>query len=378
LAKAGPGDHHGSVSTLQMLGAIARATGDFSVESLSLGPLRPGEVRLRVRAAGMCRTDSEAFHMVELPAVLGHEAVGDVTETFGDCGDIQVGDRVAVSYPSCGACPECAQGRLWLCERNWALSFDGCRLDGSRPIAWREQEIASAFFQQSSFATLANVPARSLVKVSATVPLEVVAALPCGLLTGSGAVTNVLAVPEGGCCAVVGTGAVGLAAIMTARMAGASNIVAIDIHEGRLNLSHELGATLTVNSRRSDAESEIWDLFPGGIPHILDTTGSSQAWDMAMRVLSRGGTFAFVTTPEPVETYSISPFDLFLKVACMKSVLLGATNPREQIPQMLEWWSQGHFPIERLTRTYPLEDINVASKDAKSGRTIKPIIVMPD
>ena len=362
----------------EVLGALALTTGGYSIELLSLGPLQPGEVRIRVRAAGMCRTDAEAFHMVALPAVLGHEAVGDVLETLGDCGDIEVGDRVAVSYPSCGTCPECGRGRLWLCERNWALSFDGTRLDGSKPITWQNQEVSSAFFQQSSFAALANVPARSLVKIGAHIPVDIVAALPCGLLTGSGAVTNVLEISEGGCCAILGTGAVGLAAVMTARIAGAADIVAIDIHDDRLKLSRELGATHAVNVGSADAEAQIRDQFPQGISHILDTTGSAQAWEMALRVIGRGGTFAFVTTPEPVEMFTVSPFELFLKVASMKSVLLGGANPREQIPLMLQWWSQGQFPIERLVRSYPLEDINDAARDSACGRTIKPVIIMPD
>jgi aryl-alcohol dehydrogenase len=362
----------------ELLGALALTTGGYSIESLSLGSLQPGEVRIKVRAAGMCRTDAEAFHMLALPAVLGHEAVGDVLETLGDCGEIEVGNRVAVSYPSCGACPECGSGRLWLCERNWALSFDGSRLDGSRPITWQNQEVSSAFFQQSSFASQANVPARSLVKIGAHIPVEVVAALPCGLLTGSGAVTNVLEISEGGCCAIFGTGAVGLAAIMTARIMGAADIVALDIHDDRLELSRDLGATHTVNAGRADAEAQMRDQFPQGISHILDTTGSAQAWGLAMRVIGRGGTFAFVTTPEPVETFTVSPFELFLKVASMKSVLLGGVNPRDQIPRMLHWWSEGQFPLERLVRRYALEDINVAASDSASGRTIKPVIIMPD
>lgn len=165
---------------------------------------------------------------------------------------------------------------------------------------------------------------------------------------------------------------------MTARIAGAADIVAIDIHDDRLELSRELGATHAVNVGSADAEAQIRDQFPQGISHILDTTGSAQAWEMALRVIGRGGTFAFVTTPEPVEMFTVSPFELFLKVASMKSVLLGGANPREQIPLMLQWWSQGQFPIERLVRSYSLEDINDAASDSACGRTIKPVIIMPD
>jgi aryl-alcohol dehydrogenase len=371
-------DNHVRVSSIPILGAIAQEGGRYAIEPIALGTLQPGEVRIRVLASGMCRTDAEAFHMVPLPAVLGHEAVGDVIEVREPAGDIRVGDRVAVSYPSCGACHACDSGRLWLCESNWALSFDGCRHDGSRPITWRGDAVSSAFFQQSSFATEAIVPARSLVTVPADVPVDVIAALPCGLLTGSGAVTNVLAVPPGGTCAVLGTGAVGLAAIMTSRICRAESIIAIDIHEERLQLSRELGATHAFNASAPDVVEQIRRSFPDGIPHILDTTGSPQGWELGLGQMARGGTFAFVTTPEPVETYRISPFDVFLKAASMKSVLLGAANPRDHIPRMLQWWADGTFPIERLVRSYTLSDINIAAEDSAAGRTIKPIIVMPD
>lgn len=372
------GGDHVRMTANPILGAIAQEGGRYAIESLGLGELQPGEARIRVLASGMCRTDAEAFGMVPLPAVLGHEAVGVVLEVCEPLGDVNVGDRVAVSYPSCGQCSACISDRLWLCESNWALSFDGCRHDGSKPIRWRGSDVSSAFFQQSSFATEAIVPTRSLVAIPADVPIDVAAALPCGLLTGTGAITNVLGVPPFGVCAVIGTGAVGLAAVMAARISRAESIIAIDVHEDRLRLSRELGATHAFNASAPDVGEEIRHAFPDGIPHVLDTTGSPQAWDLAMSQLSRGGTFAFVTTPEPVETYRISPFDIFLKVATLKAVLLGAANPREQIPLMLKWWAAGEFPIERLVRSYSLDDINTAAEDSLVGRTIKPIIVMPD
>lgn len=360
-----------------VLGAVSLPDGRYAVEPIVLGPLQSGEARIRVLATGMCRTDAEAFHMLPLPAVLGHESVGDVIELHGDAGDLRIGDRVAVSYPSCGGCSPCKQGDLWLCDQNWALSFDGHRADGTRPIQWRGEAISSAFFQQSSFATEAIVPIRSLVKVPRDIPVEVVAALPCGQLTGSGAVTNVLKIPSGGSCAVIGAGAVGLSAVMTARICGAESILTIDIHPERLRLSQELGATHAVDAGSPNAADEVHRAFPDGIPLILDTTGSAQAWSLAMSILARGGKFAFVTTPEPVEEYGISPFELFLKVGTMTPVLLGAALPREQIPLLLAWWSEGLFPIERLVRTYPLAEINMAAADAAAGRTIKPVIIMP-
>ncbi len=349
---------------------------DFQIQDVEVGPLQAGEALVQVLASGICRTDTEARELTPTPSVLGHEGVGVVEAVSPGTGSPAVGDLVVMSYPSCGECDMCAAGRRWLCIHNWSLSFDGQRLDGSCPVSREGVRLASAFFQQSSFATRAVVPSRSLVLAPRDVPIEVLAAMPCGVMTGAGAVLNVLNVRAGDSVAVIGVGAVGLAAVMAAKVMGAETIIAIDVHSGRLALSRRLGATHTIRATRQSVPAVILRLFPGGVRAVLDTTGRASSWIDAVAYLERGGDIAFVTTPEPVETYAFPPFPLFLKCGNLRSVLLGCADSHELLPTLFDWYRQGIFPVDELVRTYPLRDIGQALDDAARGDTIKPVLLM--
>ena len=349
----------------------------FALQSIELGPLAKGEVLVRVLASGICRTDSEARELTPTPSVLGHEGVGIVEELGPDVTGVAPGDLVVMSYPSCGACAGCLRDTRWLCEHNWSLSFDGQRGDGSRTVHRDGVPLASAYFQQSSFSTRAVVPARSLVLAPADIPLPVLAALPCGVLTGVGAVLNVLEVSAGDSLAVIGTGAVGLAAIMAAKILGATTIVAIDVHPGRLELSRRLGATHVISAVGQSVPEAILEQIPEGIRAVLDTTGRQSSWSDAVEYLRRGGDIAFVTTPEPVETYAFPPFPLFLKCGSLRSVLLGGANAQDLLPTIFSWYSRGEFPVDELVRTYAFEEIDLAFEHSAAGETIKPVLLMP-
>ena len=349
---------------------------DFDIQDVEVGPLVLGEVLVKVLASGICRTDAEARELTPTPSVLGHEGVGIVEATASETGAARVGDLVVMSYPSCGSCTSCLTGRRWLCSHNWSLSFDGQRLDGSKPVRRGGTPLASAFFQQSSFATRSVVPANSLVVAPPDLPIEVLAALPCGVMTGAGAVINVLDIKEGDSVAVVGAGAVGLAAVMAAKVMGAQTIIAIDVHSGRLALSRRLGATHTIRATGQSVPAALLKVLPNGVRAVLDTTGRPSSWIDAVAYLQRGGDIAFVTTPEPVETYAFPPFPLFLKCGNLKSVLLGCADSHDLLPTLFDWYRKGLFPVDQLIRTYPMADIGVAHEDAARGETIKPVLLM--
>ena len=349
----------------------------FTLQPVELGPLASGEVLDRVLASGVCGTDMEARELTPTPSVLGHEGVGIVEELGPDVTGVVPGDLVVMSYPSCGDCAGCLRDTRWLCENNWSLSFDGNRGDGSRPVLRDGVPIASAYFQQSSFSTRAIVPARSLVLAPSDIPLPVLAALPCGVLTGVGAVLNVLKVSSGDSLAVIGTGAVGLAAIMAAKILGATTIVAIDVHPGRLELSRQLGATHSISALGQSVPEAILQQIPEGIRAVLDTTGRQSSWSDAVTYLQRGGDFAFVTTPEPVETYGFPPFPLFLKCGSLHTVLLGGANAQDTLSTIFAWYRQGEFPVDDIVRTYAFEDIELAFEHSIAGETIKPVLLMP-
>ena len=185
---------------------LREAGGQFTLEQVELDNLRAGELLVQVEACGVCHTDVQGKTLLEPPCVLGHEGTGTVIASGPGVEGVSPGDCVVMSYPSCGACPQCRSVQPFHCPSNLSLSLDGRRSDGSRTMKLESEWINGAWFQQSAFATHAIVPARSAVVVDSSLPLAVRAALGCGALTGAGTVVNALALDETASLAVVGVG----------------------------------------------------------------------------------------------------------------------------------------------------------------------------
>ena len=237
-------------------------------------------------------------------------------------------------------------------------------LDGSNAL--QASGVRGHFFGQSSFATHLLATERNLVMVSKELPLALLAPLGCGLQTGAGTVLNSLAVPKGASLAVFGSGAVGLAAIMAARISGAHPIIAVDIVPHRLELALELGATHTIDNRGGDLLSRIAGITGSGIDYLVETTGVAEMEEMAVKVLNRHGTAAFVATATgrgalPGGRKAIG-------------VIQGDAVPHRFIPRLLELYRAGVFPFDRLIKFYDFAEINRAMDDARSGKTIKPVL----
>src|SRR3954466_13651735 len=246
---------------VEIQAAVTDAKGaPFAVQTVEVDELRPEEVLVKVAAAGICHTDlivRDQWYPVPLPAVLGHEGAGVVEHVGTNVAKVAAGDRVGVSFHSCGACPKCTTGRPMYCDDFFARNFGATRPDGTTALSRGDQSIHSHFFGQSSFATYAVATERNVVKLPEDVPLEVAAPFGCGIQTGAGAILNVMRPPAGASVAVFGTGTVGLAAIMAAAVAGATTIIGIDLNAARLELARELGATHTVNAGEEDCEAAI-------------------------------------------------------------------------------------------------------------------------
>ena len=232
----------------EITGAVVRQKGGpFKVEKLTLDDCRPEEVLVKVVATGMCHTDMVArdqLYDVPLPIVLGHEGAGMVEAVGSSVKKVAVGDHVVLTYMWCGHCKPCLRGDLTYCENFYPLNFGGAREDGS--TATHEAgggAVHDHFFGQSSFGTFALVHERNVIRVPRDAPLELLGPLGCGIQTGAGAVMNALKVTPGSSFAAFGGGAVGLSAVMAARVAGATTIIAADVVPSRLELAKELGAT---------------------------------------------------------------------------------------------------------------------------------------
>lgn len=349
--------------------------GKFSIEDVELDDLHPGEAYVRIEAVGVCHTDMNMQFLLGMPAVVGHEGTGVVEEVAPDVEYVKPGDRVIISWPTCGVCPKCLVGRIDLCERQFPLNFGGRRADGTQTIKFKGEFIHGSYFQQSSFATYSVVPVSSLVKVEDDIPAEVRAALPCGIMTGAGAVVNAFAMGPKDDLVVFGAGAVGLSAIMAAKVSGVYPLVAVDVHQQRLDLALELGATHAFNARDDDVVAGLQGLRPAGFRYVIDTSAKQSSLTTAAQCVASGGAFGVVAVPEPqVPDFSIATL-LFPKGVRLQFILAGSSTPRLFIPQMLEWYKLGRFPVDRLVKTFAFEQINEAWGESAAGRVVKPVLL---
>ena len=366
--------------------AVLREKGGvFEFEDIAVGPVRPDEVRVRVVATGVCHTDllvRDQLLPPGLPAVLGHEGSGIVEETGSQVRDLAVGDPVVMSPLSCGRCANCLSAHPMHCLWWGPLNLRGRRSDGSTAYHGADgTELNGHFFGQSAFAGEVVVPAHSAVKVPAEAPLELLGPLGCGLQAGAGTVLNVLKPAAGTSLAVFGAGAVGLAAVMAARLAGCGPIAVVDRNRQRLELAVELGATHALDADDPDlveAVKRIGGVGPTGgigVDAVVDAVGLPATVQSALGALAMGGSLAMAGSNGTGQQAAIDLTQLMGR--SVHGVIEGDSVPRLLIPRLVGHFLAGRFPIDRLIRTYAFGAINEAVADAESGRTVKPVLLIP-
>lgn len=360
---------------------VEEKSGPFVFRELDLEAPRPNEVLVRIVAAGICQTDLHVRNQdypVPLPLVLGHEGAGVVESVGAGVKGVTVGDHVVLSYPSCGECRFCRSGQNAYCEHAFEICFGGSRLDGSNALRWpagaaRSRTVHGHFFGQSSFATYAVADASNVVKVPKDLPLELLAPLGCGFQTGAGAVLNSLQVRQGSSIAIFGTGAVGMAAIMAARAAGATVIIAVDIKPKRLALARELGATHAINAREEDTAQQIKRITRIGADYVLEITARPEMLKLAVDVLAPLGTAALIGGA-PAGTQAPVDMNTLLNGRTARGIIQGDAVPQVFIPKLIQMYQAEQFPFDRLVRFYDFDFIDRAVADAQSGQTIKPVL----
>lgn len=357
---------------IQARAAVLRAAdAPFQLEDVVLDGPGNGEVVVRIAGVGLCHSDlMPRTPFAKPPVICGHEGAGVVEQLGPGVDSLAVGDHVVLSFDSCGSCVNCVAARPAYCDTFWPRNLTGYRVD--RTTNARDADgvpLGGRWFGQSSFATHAVVAARNAVRVDPGLPIELLGPLSCGVLTGAGAVLNALDVRAGEGIVVFGAGAVGLSAVMAARAAGATKIVAVDVNPKRLELATELGATDTVDST-TDLRAQL--KRHSGVPYSLDTTGVPDVLSAALGVLRGGGVLGVLGTPRG--DWTLTPRDLSTGRS-IRGILMGDATPRQFIPVLIDLWQQGLLPFDRLITTFPLERINDAERAMLDGDVVKPVLL---
>lgn len=363
---------------MDIVAAVIRETsGKFQVEELALGEPRADEVLVRIAGVGVCHTDlscRDQMYPVPLPAVLGHEGAGVVEAVGKAVTKVKPGDHVVLSYRSCGECRNCQRDEPSHCLKIFECNFSGARDDGSITLHKEGVPVHGNFFGQSSFATYALATEANTVKVADDVPLELLGPLGCGVQTGAGAVINSLAPEPGSSIAVFGCGSVGLSAVMAAAVVDCRSIIAIDPVAERLELAKSLGATDIIDPTEGDPVARIVELTQGGADYSLECTALPAVFRQAVDSLCVTGVCGLVGAA-PMGTEVSLDMNSIMFGRTVKGIIEGDSIPDQFIPQMVDLYRRGRFPIDKLVTFYSLEEINNAVADSEQGKVVKAVLI---
>jgi aryl-alcohol dehydrogenase len=359
--------------------AVLRQRGQpYTIEPVELVDPGPGQVLIKLAACGICFTDVGVQRYEQgtpLPQVLGHEGAGTVLAVGAGVTNVAPGDRVVLSYASCGACANCAHDHPQYCANFMALNYAGVLPDGRVPMNQGGAAVYGGFFGQSSFAEHAIAYARNTVKLADDVPFALAAPFGCGLQTGAGTAYNTLNVQPQHSFAVMGAGSVGLAALLAAVDRGCHTIIAVDRVQARLNLARQLGATHTILADGRDVMAALRDIVATGIDRIVDTTGASLVIRAGLEGLAAQGELAMLAVTAPGTEITFNPNTL-LGGRSLKGAVEGDADPQAFIPWLIDRHRAGRFNHAPLVTEYPLAAINEAVADMASGVAVKPVLVM--
>lgn len=365
---------------MQVKAAITRGAGQaFEIATLELEPPRPDEVRVRIAAVGVCHTDLVARDggmPMAFPAVFGHEGAGVVDAVGEGVTKVKPGDRVGITFRSCGTCARCKSGDPAYCYMMPAMNYIGSRLDGSKALADGDAAVSSNFFGQSSFATHALAYERNVVKLPDDIPFELAAPLGCGIQTGAGGVMLALAAKPGSAILITGGGAVGLAAVMGAKIQGCATIIVLEPQPGRRELAKELGATHALDPTGEALPAAVRAIAPMGVDYAFDTTGRADVLSAIMGCLAPKGVLGVVGIPQPGTGLPGDMSAVLTFGQTVRGIIEGDSDPDAFLPRLIDEWRAGNLPLERLVKTYPFEAINDAIEAQHRGDCVKVVLTL--
>lgn len=344
------------------------------VQDVEIGAPGANEVLLRTAAVGLCHSDlhyMEGMRPFPLPGVLGHEVSGVVSAVGPGVTDLRVGDHVVGALSVfCGCCKQCLGGRFALC-----MDTDVKQPPGKAKRLAHAGQPVSQVFNLSGFAEEMLVHRNALVKIRDDMPLDLACLLGCAVITGTGAVFRTAQVRAGASVAVIGCGGVGLAAVNGASIAGAGQIIAVDMAPGKLELAKRFGATHTVDARDGDVVARVQELSGGGVEFSFECIGLPATFEQSFRMLQPGGISTVVGLFAPGVRAGMEGWEFFLEKQVRGSAL-GSARIREDIPKLVELFMQGRLNLQDLvSQRIRLEDINAGFAAMKTGEVARSVIV---
>jgi len=344
---------------------------DAVVRDLELGEPGPGEVKVRMAAAGVCRSDLSMINGVipfPVPTVLGHEGAGEVVGVGDGVTTVVPGDHVIVSWsPPCGHCESCYSGRAYLCMDVHAMA-------SMTPHAVMDGIPIPSFAGAGTFAEETIVPWQGAVKVPKDVPLEIASLLGCGVITGVGAALNTAKVRPGSTVCVIGVGGVGISVIQGARIAGAASIVAVDPFESKLEMAKRFGAT---HGATPDTVGSVSMELTGsaGFDYVFEVVGSPQTIRKAWDLTRRGGETIIVGMGRMDAMVEFAAYDLFFSSKTLKGCYYGGADVRVDFDRLLRLWRAGRLDLEgMISQTIDLAEVNEALAALNTGEVIRSVI----
>lgn len=352
----------------------------LEVAELDLDDPRPGEVRVRIVAAGVCHSDLHVQRgewVLPTPLVMGHEGSGVVTTVGEGVSRVAVGDHVILSWvAACGRCRYCRAGHPARCELvATVVAPRGVLYDGTTRFRWHGQPVHH-YLGVSSFAEEVVVPESGAIPIRRDVPLDVMALIGCAVATGIGAVQRTAQVPPGASVAVIGCGGVGLSVVQGARLAGAGQIIAVDVIPTKLDVARSMGATHTVDASAGDAVATVRDLSAGGADFVFDAIGKIATTEQAIAMLALGGAAVIVGLPPTGAKARFEPLALAEADQRILGSNYGSVRPAEDFPLMVELYARGELKLDELVSgRRPLEEAAAALDDLAAGRALRTLLI---
>jgi S-(hydroxymethyl)glutathione dehydrogenase/alcohol dehydrogenase len=352
----------------------------LSVEEVEVESPRANEVMVKIKACGVCHSDLSATNgtiPMPPPTVIGHEAAGLVEEVGEGVDDLAPGDHVVIVWvPMCGKCRYCVQGRPALCDEAAKATLN--LPDGTRRYKDASGNELNHMAGVGVMAEYSTVHRNNLIKIDPEIPLDKAALVGCAVMTGVGAALNTAKVEAGSSVVVFGAGGIGLNVIQGAALAGADQIIAVDLEDKKLEFAQQFGATHTINpGSDGDAVAKTLELTGGGADYSFECIGIPEVIGQAYNAIRKGGTCVVVGVTRADGAVTLGTFLMPFQEKVLTGSMYGSARPSIDFPRLLSLYKNNRLKLDELvTATYSIDDINTAFDDMQSGANARGVILM--